>query len=320
MTVWPKFQHKSSERRGRIFMVKLPHSRFVLPNLFTLAASFCGFALIWMAQAAETAHDFYQAALLVPVACILDGLDGRVARLVNGQSKFGMQLDSLSDAVTFGIAPAVLAYHWALADLGLGGVAAAFVFAACSMIRLARFNVTSEEDEGSSRYFQGLPAPMGGLAVSVVVAMHAGLLGRASVAPEIVPWVIALLAMLGLLMVSNVPFRTFKDLSVRRAWNVIFVVVSLSSVAVISAMTNVMAGLGAGLFAYITGGLLASMVRRRRRVRVTTDGSLVEEDDDEELSIFDEASSLLEEASSLFDEASALFDESDLFGSNDDDD
>ena len=126
---------------------------YILPNLFTLAALFGGFYSIVMAMNGR----FDMAAVGVFCAMVLDSLDGRVARMTNTQSAFGEQMDSLSDMVSFGAAPALIAYVWSLHSLGRWGWIAAFVYCACAALRLARFNVnTSVVDK---RYFQGLPSP-----------------------------------------------------------------------------------------------------------------------------------------------------------------
>ena len=152
-------------------MFRIPPARFILPNLFTLAAFFCGFALIWKAGEAEEARHFYLAATLIPLAALFDGFDGRVARLVQGSSKFGVQYDSLSDLVAFGVGPAILMYYWALHELGTVGLVISFLFAAAAMTRLARFNVTAEEEGGCSRYFEGLPSPFAGLTIGALIGV-----------------------------------------------------------------------------------------------------------------------------------------------------
>ena len=126
---------------------------YILPNLFTLAALFGGFYAIVMAMNDR----FEQAALGVFCAMVLDSLDGRVARMTNTQSAFGEQMDSLSDMVSFGAAPALIVYEWALKGLGKPGWIAAFVYCACAALRLARFNVNIGVVD--KRFFQGLPSP-----------------------------------------------------------------------------------------------------------------------------------------------------------------
>ena len=157
-------------------MLTLPPAKYVIPNLVTLSASLCGFVSLWMASQATSAAEFYTAASLIAFAVFLDGFDGRVARMLNAQTKMGGQLDSFSDFLTFGVSPAVLIYAWGLRPLGFAGLLIAFLFAASVMVRLARFNVEAETKGGASRFFTGLPSPMGGLAVAALVEI-----GRAHV-------------------------------------------------------------------------------------------------------------------------------------------
>ena len=126
---------------------------YILPNLFTTAALFSGFYAIVMAMQ----DSFERAAVAIFIAMVLDGLDGRVARLTRTQSAFGAEFDSLSDMVSFGAAPALVMYSWALKDLGRLGWIAAFIYCAGAALRLARFNTTLEVMD--KRYFQGLPSP-----------------------------------------------------------------------------------------------------------------------------------------------------------------
>lgn len=199
---------------GRRRRLNLRKTLFILPNLVTLSAVFCGFDSIRLSAAATGEDDLYRAALLVVFAMFFDMLDGRVARMTKTQSAFGLQMDSLADVISFGVAPAVLVYSWTLKRFGVFGLFASFVYVACAAIRLARFNVLTMGDDGKptkpSPYFLGLPSPgAAGILVSIVVANHAvaGAFGRAEYT-----WVILLITVaLGLLMVSSVEFRTFKD-------------------------------------------------------------------------------------------------------------
>jgi CDP-diacylglycerol--serine O-phosphatidyltransferase len=181
---------------------------YVLPNLFTLAALFGGFYAIVMAMNER----FDLAAIGVFCAMVLDSLDGRVARMTNTQSAFGEQMDSLSDMVSFGAAPALIAYEWALRGLGRWGWIAAFVYCACAALRLARFNVnTSVVDK---RYFQGLPSP----AAAALVMGLVWLMTDLEVPPTEIRWfVFAICLFSGLTMVTNVPFYSFKDFSMKKS-------------------------------------------------------------------------------------------------------
>ncbi len=181
---------------------------YVLPNLFTLAALFGGFYSIVMAMNGR----FEQAAIGVFCAMVLDSLDGRVARMTNTQSAFGEQMDSLADMVSFGAAPALIAYVWALTGLGRWGWIAAFVYCACAALRLARFNVNTTVVD--KRFFQGLPSP----AAAAIVTGFIWLVTEAGIKGTEVSWfMFALMLYAGLTMVTNVPFYSFKDVSFKRS-------------------------------------------------------------------------------------------------------
>jgi len=187
-----------------------PRSRgiYLLPNAFTTGALFCGFFAIVMAMNQRFEH----AAWAIFVAMLLDGLDGRVARLTNTQSEFGAQYDSLSDMVSFGAAPALVIYEFALRGLGKLGWIAAFVYCAGAALRLARFNTNIEVVD--KRYFQGLPSP----AAASIIAGFVMLLTDLDVDGVLYPWEAWVLAVFaGLSMVSNVPFYSFKDINFRKS-------------------------------------------------------------------------------------------------------
>lgn len=181
---------------------------YLLPNAFTTAALFCGFYAIVMAMNLKFEH----AAWAIFIAMVLDGLDGRIARLTNTQSEFGAQYDSLSDMVSFGAAPALVIYEWSLRGLGKLGWLAAFVYCAGGALRLARFNTNIEVVD--KRFFQGLPSP----AAAAIVAGFILMMDDLKVPGIELPWVcwaIALFA--GLTMVTNVPFYSFKDVNFRKS-------------------------------------------------------------------------------------------------------
>jgi CDP-diacylglycerol--serine O-phosphatidyltransferase len=198
---------------------------YILPNLFTLAALFGGFYAIVMAMNGR----FELAALGVFWAMVLDSLDGRVARMTNTQSAFGEQMDSLSDMVSFGAAPALIAYEWALKALGRWGWIAAFVYCACAALRLARFNVNTGVVD--KRYFQGLPSP----AAAAVVTGFIWLMTEYGIKPYDVSWFmfgVALYA--GLTMVTNVPFYSFKDIQMKKSVPFAVIVLIALGIAVIN--------------------------------------------------------------------------------------
>jgi CDP-diacylglycerol--serine O-phosphatidyltransferase len=184
---------------------------FVLPNAFTVSSIFCGFYAMTLVANNPGPEQFYQAAIGIFFAFFFDGFDGRVARMTRTQSDFGVQLDSLADVCSFGVAPGLLMYQWALKPLGFWGLFISFAFATCGALRLARFNVqAARKVPGSSSYFTGLPIPLGaGMLIALVIANHAThseLELRAPVA------IAVMVAVLSLLMVSTVRYRTFKDL------------------------------------------------------------------------------------------------------------
>ena len=183
---------------------------YLLPNLFTTAALFAGFYAIVQAMN----NRFENAAIAILVAIVLDGLDGRVARLTRTQSEFGAEYDSLSDMVSFGAAPALVMYEWVLKDLGRFGWIAAFVYCVGAALRLARFNVNI--DVVDKRFFQGLPSPAAAALVAGFVWLASD--NKIPVSAYGIPWITAFVALYGgITMVSNVPFYSFKDINLRKS-------------------------------------------------------------------------------------------------------
>ncbi|MDR2032384.1 MAG: CDP-diacylglycerol--serine O-phosphatidyltransferase [Azoarcus sp.] len=181
---------------------------YILPNLFTTAALFCGFFAIVQAM---NKH-FEIAAIAIFVAMVFDGLDGRIARLTQTQSEFGAEYDSLSDMVCFGAAPALVVYEWALMGLGKLGWIVAFIYCAGAALRLARFNTNI--DVVDKRFFQGLPSPAAAALIAglVWVGIDNGMRG------EDVRWLACLLTLFaGISMVSNVPFWSGKSINLRKS-------------------------------------------------------------------------------------------------------
>jgi CDP-diacylglycerol--serine O-phosphatidyltransferase len=175
---------------------------YLLPNLLTTAALFSGFYAI---ISGVNGH-FEAAAVAIFVAMIFDGLDGRVARMTNTSSEFGVQYDSLSDMVSFGVAPSLVMFSWALSDLGKLGWAVAFVYTAGAALRLARFN--TQVDEVDKRYFIGLASPAAAAVIAsmVWVGFDVEMAGRPSIVAAIAT------GLMGLLMVSNVKYSSFKEI------------------------------------------------------------------------------------------------------------
>ncbi|MEQ9058550.1 MAG: CDP-diacylglycerol--serine O-phosphatidyltransferase [Gammaproteobacteria bacterium] len=246
------------EPRKAATTVAAPRRRagiYLLPNLFTTGALFAGFYGI----VAAINNRFEAAAVAIFVAMILDGMDGRIARLTNTQSDFGAQYDSLADMVSFGLAPALVIYEWSLQGLGKLGWLAAFVYTAGAALRLARFN--TQVGNADKRYFQGLPSPSAAALVAALVwvghhfALERGLLLLAA----------SLLVTIGgaLLMVSNVRYYSFKDLDLRGrvpfvtvlAVVLVFVLISLEPASVLLAM----------FASYAVSGVVETWWQRRRR-------------------------------------------------------
>ena len=189
-----------------------PHLRskgiYLLPNAFTTAALFSGFFAIVNAMNGE----FQVAAIAIFASLVLDGMDGRVARMTNTQSAFGEQYDSLADMVSFGVAPALVAYEWALKDLGKWGWLAAFTYCAGAALRLARFNVNTGIVD--KKFFQGLPSPAAGSLMAGFIWLADD--NKIPVRDSAIPWVTFFIAVYaGLTMVSNARFYSGKALDVR---------------------------------------------------------------------------------------------------------
>ncbi|MCG8317800.1 MAG: CDP-diacylglycerol--serine O-phosphatidyltransferase [Pseudomonadales bacterium] len=197
---------------------------YLLPNLFTTGALFSGFYAI----VAAMNQDFEPAAIAIFVSMIFDGLDGRVARMTNTQSAFGAEYDSLADCISFGAAPALVSYSWALHSLGKVGWMIGFVYMACAALRLARFNV--ELDVADKRYFTGLPSPSAAaLVAGMVWAGHDwGISGSDVVIPAAL-----LTAYAAVMMVSNVKFNSFKEIDFKGRVPFVAILVVVLAIAVI---------------------------------------------------------------------------------------
>jgi CDP-diacylglycerol--serine O-phosphatidyltransferase len=185
----------------------LSRGLFILPTLFTVGNLFCGYLSVWC----SIRGTFDTAAILIIAAAVLDMLDGRIARLTNSASRFGEEYDSLADLVSFGVAPAVLAYSWGLAEFHRLGWLASFLFVVCGSMRLARFNIQTRVID--KKYFIGLPIPAAaGTIATLVLATPERLVDRLWMAGLLVLTVI-----LSYLMISTLKYRSFKDLDLRRA-------------------------------------------------------------------------------------------------------
>lgn len=227
---------------------------YLLPNLFTTGALFSGFYAIVAAM-----NGVYEnAAMAIFVAMILDGLDGRVARMTNTQSAFGEQYDSLSDCISFGVAPALVCYSWALSELGKFGWMVAFIYAACAALRLARFNV--QIDTADKRYFTGLPSPAAAAVVAGLVWF--GTDQKLLIDGGTITFIVAALtAFSAVMMVSNVKYNSFKELDFKG--RVPFVAI-LAIVLVLAVISTYPAGLLLSIFLiYALSGPILSFWRKK---------------------------------------------------------
>lgn len=246
--------------RRRPFARRLRRGVYLLPSLLTTANIFCGFVSIVM----SFQRDFHMAAALIIIAGILDGLDGRIARMTGGTSEFGGEYDSLADVVSFGLAPAFLVHVWGLAPLNRIGWVLSFLFLACGAVRLARFNI--QHGASDRRWFVGLPIPMAAAAVAgcvlgfekpVTDPTMSGVFGAA-------------VLVISLLMVSRIRYRSFKDVDLRSRRpfrSIVLIAVSLGAVALhppLAIFVFAVAYLASGP----AGLLLSGLAKRRRPVKV----------------------------------------------------
>jgi CDP-diacylglycerol--serine O-phosphatidyltransferase len=232
------------------------------PNWFSAASLYCGLYAILLAGSANGNPDtFYQAGLMIFYAGLFDGLDGRVARLTGTGSAFGVQLDSLIDIVSFGVAPAALVYAWGLQPYGAAGSFLAFFFMLCGAFRLARFNLSA--DGNAHTYSQGCTITMGGGTLAAMVMWQAGS-GRAQPADPVA--VAGFTLAIALLMVSSVPYRTLKTLR-RSPWTLLGLVAFAAAFLVAGIVYDISTVLfTVGTFHVLSGPLeyMATWPRRRR--------------------------------------------------------
>lgn len=255
--------------RQRRLSFNLRKAMFVLPNAFTLSSVFCGIYAIILASGEASSDQLFRAAIAIFFGVFFDAMDGRVARLTRTQSDFGVEMDSLADIVTFGVAPAILVYKWGLEPMGNWALFAVFLYAGCGTVRLARFNVLARRNRSLSEHFIGLPIPLAaGTIVSLVIAHHS--LGSEEVVKH--GSVLALVLVLSYLMVSNVRYRTFKG--VRLSWKplagVFFTVaILLTACRILGVSTSLMLVAISG--GYILLGLCEEVLFfRRRRAQAQT--------------------------------------------------
>jgi CDP-diacylglycerol--serine O-phosphatidyltransferase len=257
-----KNQARPDDKTGAVAAKHKHRSRgiYLLPNLFTTGALFGGF----YAVIAAMNDRFEAAALAIFIAMILDGLDGRVARMTNTQSDFGAEYDSLSDMISFGVAPALIMYEWALSDLGKLGWLAAFIYVVGAALRLARFN--TQIGHADKRYFQGLASPASaGFVVGFVWLCSENQIEMTTFLRYLV---LVMTIGAGILMVSNVKYRSFKDLDLKN--KVPFVAILIMVLIFISIVYQPPLILFLIFALYTFSGLLGYMIRHIRKAKNRT--------------------------------------------------
>jgi len=239
-------------RRTETQRRQLRRGVYLLPSLFTLGNMFCGYACVVYAMRGE----FDLAAPLIGVAVMLDMLDGRIARMTGTSSAFGLELDSLADVISFGVAPAILVFNWGLQPLGRLGWAAGFLFVTGGALRLARFNIQTTTDK---RYFVGMPIPAAAAVPAATVYFYpAGLHDYRSALPAL-----ALMLIPAALMVSTLKFRSFKtiDLQARRSYKVLLGL----AIVFVAIWTHPQATLVAIAYSYLLSAFVGLAIGRFRR-------------------------------------------------------
>jgi CDP-diacylglycerol---serine O-phosphatidyltransferase len=227
---------------------------FLLPSLMTVGNLFCGYACVVY----STRGDFDTAAVLIGIAMVLDTLDGFLARLTKSSSAFGVELDSLADVVSFGLAPAILAFTWGLWPLGRLGWAAGFVYVTAAAMRLARFNIQTASTT-DKRYFAGLPSPAaGGVIASTVFMFPYGLQD-----PRIALAALPMVLVPGFLMVSTIRFRSIKAIDV--GWRRSYIALFIGAVMIALIASHPRIALVVMAYTYITWAVVMFLVSRLRR-------------------------------------------------------
>ena len=233
---------------------------YLLPSLLTMGNMWCGYASIVYSLRGE----YETAAPLIGIAYALDALDGRIARMTGTESEFGLQLDSLADVISFGIAPAVMSFAWGLSSLGRLGWAAGFMFLACAAMRLARFNILSAIG-GDKRYYVGMPSPAAAAVPAATVFMFPyGLYDTRAALPAL-----AVVLVPAVLMVSTIKYRSFKDLDLksRRSFRVLVIMAA----GIVAIWTHPKAVLLVAAYAYLASGFVGLAMTRFKRDRQPAD-------------------------------------------------
>jgi CDP-diacylglycerol--serine O-phosphatidyltransferase len=240
--------------------VKMRKGIYILPNLFTTGNLFCGFyAIISVFQ-----EKFEYAAYAIILASVFDVLDGIVARLSGAASKFGVQYDSLADLVSFGVAPALLAFSWALRPYGKFGWLAAFLFVVCGALRLARYNVMAAS--GETKYFKGLPIPAAASMIAVTILLYFELIETGGVKDIII---LVMIYTLAFLMVSNIRYFSLKELGLatrKPLSSFVFLLLSVIVVAIVIAMAPALMLFCSVLFYVLAGPARTVWTWHKKRV------------------------------------------------------
>src|SRR3954469_15525764 len=246
--------------------MNLRKTYFILPNLFTLSSVFCGFFAITLTAAPTATIDgLYQAAVAICFAYFFDLADGRVARLTKTQSDLGLQLDSLADVISFGVAPALLVYRWGLTHFGKWGIFIAFVFCGAGALRLARFNVLAMKQDSAKpgKFIIGLPVPAASAVLVSLVLLNHQLAGSYVDVGQ--PALAILVVVLSYLMVSRIRFRSFKDLRLsRRTITGFLAIAAFTGVVLIGRMHSALIFVGL-MATYVGLGLTEEVFFYRRR-------------------------------------------------------
>ena len=247
---------KPVKRKVKVFKAvsgRKPAAIYILPNLFTTAGLFAGFYAIMQSRSGQ----FEAACIALLAAMIMDILDGRIARMTNTTSDFGSEFDSLADMVSFGLTPALVLYEWILHEIGRPGGIAAFLFMACTALRLARFNTQSTEEK---RFFYGLPSPAAAAMIGSLVWMGYDN-GADGVAVAYFSAFVCLLSAMA--MVSNIRYRSFKDFDLKGRMPFVALIGIVLIIALISVDPPIFFFLLA--LGYLFSGLISHLVGRLRR-------------------------------------------------------
>ena len=261
--------------------MRLRKAIFVLPSMITFSSVLASFYAIILSFDKDE-KGIYLASVLIFYAIIFDGLDGRVARMTKTQSDFGMQLDSLADAISFGIAPAIIVYRWGLQDLNEIGMIVTFIYVVAGISRLAKFNVMAINGTANKNYFSGMPIPLGaGLIVGIVMSYYQ-VKGLTSIPKGENPlvWQIilsAIVLLISYLMVSNIPFKNFKHVKLDK--KIVATILTIIAVLLFSLVKGKPAFTLLSLtMIYVVANLMAGLVKFRYRKYQPSVVNLSEED------------------------------------------